>query len=370
MEFRLRPGLARAWRAPGRLQIGLRPDRALVLDGLTAGDERLLAALEEGLPDRRHLHAQAACWDVAADRADELVALLAAAGVLLAGAGPDPCRPVDDERLAAVADALALTRPVVDGWSALARRSQALVLVEGGDRLGLRLARTLAGAGVGRVRVRDDGPVRAADTGPGLYPPAAVGERRDHAARSLLPPSPGALPGRTARLPSAVVLVASGAVRPDAYDPWLAVDVPHLPVLAREAAVVVGPLVRPGHGCCLRCQDLYRTDRDPEWPRVAAQLADAPAGPLDPVTADLAAVLAAGLVLAALDGRTGQHDAAAPGLALEVLPGGGVPAIRTWPTHPRCGCLTLPSAGSRTPARTRFGSPAEASGGEAAMMEG
>lgn len=366
MEFRLRPGLARAWRAPGRLQIGVRPDRALVLDGLTAGDERLLAALEEGLPDRRHLHAQAACWDVPADRADELVALLAAAGVLLPAPGPD--RPVEDERLVAVADALALTRPVTDGWSVLARRRRACVLVEGGDRLGLRIARTLAGAGIGTVLVRDAGPVRPADTGPGLYPADAVGERRDHAARALLPAL--AAPARTAALPSAVVLVASGAVRPDAYDPWLAVDVPHLPVLAREAAVLVGPLVRPGLGCCLRCQDLYRTDRDPEWPRVAAQLAEAPPGPLDPVTADHAAVLAAGLVLAAVDGRAGEHDAAAPGLALEVRPDGGVPATRRWPTHPRCGCLTLPAALSGARSRTPSARPAEAAGGEGATMGG
>lgn len=363
MDFRLRPGLARAWRAPGRLQVGLQPDRSLVLDGLTAGDERLLVALEEGLPDRRHLHAQAACWDVPADRADRLVALLAAAGVLLPP-GVLAAPPDDDERLAAVADALALTRPVADGWSVLARRGRALVVVEGGDRLGLRVARTLAAAGVGAVRVRDDRPVRAADTGPGLYPAATVGERRDHAARALLPPSADA--SRGARLPSVAVLVAAGAVRPDAYDPWLAADVPHLPVLAREAGVVVGPLVQPGLGCCLRCQDLYRTDRDPEWPRVAAQLADAPPGPVDPVAADHAAVLAAGIVLAAVDGRTHEHDAATPGLALEVRSGVGVPATRSWPTHPRCGCAGLPSAGARTPSTA----PAGSIRGAGAMMEG
>lgn len=363
MEFRLRPGLARAWRAPGRLQVGLQPDRALVLDGLTAGDERLLVALEEGLPDRRHLHAQAACWDVPADRADHLVALLAAAGVLLPAAGP-VVPPDDDARLAAVADALALTRPVADGWAVLARRGRAVVLVQGGDRLGLRVARTLAAAGVGTVQVRDEGVVRPADTGPGLYPVEAVGERRDHAAGALLPASRSG--ADATRPPAVVVLVASGAVRPDAYDPWLAADVPHLPVLAREGAVVVGPLVRPGAGCCLRCQDLFRADRDPEWPQVAAQLADAPPGPLDPVTADHAAVLAAGVVLAAVDGRTHEHDAAAPGLALEVRSGVGVPATRTWPAHPRCGCAGLPAEGPPTPSAGPAGSIRAAG----AMMEG
>jgi hypothetical protein len=162
-------------------------------------------------------------------------------------------------------------------------------------------------------------------------------------------------------------------VRPDAYDPWLAVDVPHLPVLEREGAVLVGPLVRAGRGCCLRCQDLFRTDRDPEWPRVAAQLADAPPGPLDPVTADHAAVLAAGLVLAALDDRLDEHAAAAPGLALELLPGCGVPATRSWPAHPRCGCLALPRTTAATPldgpVRSTVGGPAGAVRGGAATMD-
>ena len=44
-------------------------------------------------------------------------------------------------------------------------------------------------------------------------------------------------------------------------------------VVAGADRAVVGPLVVPGRSACLRCLELHRTDRDPGWPGVAAQLA-------------------------------------------------------------------------------------------------
>ncbi len=64
-----------------------------------------------------------------------------------------------------------------------------------------------------------------------------------------------------------------------------ATGTPHLPVRVRDGAGLVGPLVMPGMTSCLRCADLHRSDRDENWPAVAAQLRDAVG------TADRATVL-------------------------------------------------------------------------------
>src|SRR5258708_24971775 len=66
----------------------------------------------------------------------------------------------------------------------------------------------------------------------------------------------------------------------------------HLVASASEAIGVVGPLVIPGRTACLRCLDLFRTDRDPAWPLILAQLAGRPPSPVA-CDAPLAAAVAA-----------------------------------------------------------------------------
>jgi hypothetical protein len=364
--LRIRPGLARAWRAPGRLQIGLDPRCGVVLDGLTAADERVLAALDAGTYDRRRLQLQAARWGLPRSRVDDLVRLLDDAGVLLPDVDPSPVLArLDDRartRLEPTARALAVAHPGSDGWEAVARRLRARVVVQGGCRVGLRVATTLAASGTGAVEVHDDEPVAVEDAGPGAYLRPDVGRRRgraaaDRLARVLaLPPAPTEV---VDALPDAVVVVGSGALDPGGYDPWLALDVPHLAVLVRECDAVVGPLVRAGRGCCLRCVELYRTDRDPEWPRVAAQVATGWTGRCDPVVGEQVAALAAAEVLALVDG---WDEPLSTGRTLEVGPGRTVPVVRTWPAHARCGCLALPPVGGGPE------SPRAPAGGATSMM--
>jgi bacteriocin biosynthesis cyclodehydratase domain-containing protein len=119
--------------------------------------------------------------------------------------------------------------------------------------------------------------------------------------------------------------------------------VPHLSVVVRERGLVVGPLVVPGCGPCLRCLDLHRTGRDPAWPRVLAQLAGrgAPRAAEETASALLGASLAALQVLCHLDGKARP---AALGATLEVELPDGLTSRRPWPPHPSCGCL---SGGSR-----------------------
>jgi hypothetical protein len=180
------------------------------------------------------------------------------------------------------------------------------VLVTGTGRLATELAQTLTAAGVGAV--------------------------------GLAPQAPAAAQGAAGDVPpDLVVLVRAAAADSLAADGLLAADVAHLAVVVREAGVVVGPLVLAGGGPCLRCLDLHRTDRDPGWPRLLAQLPGR-AGPADAgetASARLGAGLAALQVLAHLDGRARP---AAVGATLEIDLPDGLVARRPWPVHPACGC--------------------------------
>jgi bacteriocin biosynthesis cyclodehydratase domain-containing protein len=136
---------------------------------------------------------------------------------------------------------------------------------------------------------------------------------------------------------------------------WLAADprllrelhtgrVPHLPVRVRDGAGLVGPLVIPGITSCLTCADLHRTDRDPAWPAVAAQLREL-IGTADRPTVLATAALALGQVQRVIAGvrdatRTGPAAAPPPAFdtSWEIDVSTGAVRARRWPRHPLCGC--------------------------------
>jgi len=339
--LQLRPGLLTAWRGPGRLQVGLDPRRAVVLDGLGAADEAVLAALD-GTSDLDRLVAVAERAGGAAARVRALVAALRSAGALVPTRTP---RHHLAGLAAGASDAavLSLAHPDGDGWPVLVRRARASAVVAGGSRTGLALALLLASAGVGTVVAEDDAPVAPGDLSPGGYRPDHLGRPRGTCAGELVAAaSPGtatAPAGEGRWRPDVVVLVGAGALDPARTDALVRERVPHLPVLWRESAAVVGPLVRPGESTCLRCVDLHRADRDPQWPRVAAQVSAAlPGGPARPEEASLAALaaaLAGAAVLAQLDGV--PAPAALDATLEAALPEGAV-AQRPWTPHPACGC--------------------------------
>ena len=132
-----------------------------------------------------------------------------------------------------------------------------------------------------------------------------------------------------------VVLVSHYAVpvgtarRPDL------VSRPVLPVTAQSDRVVLGPWTGLPGAPCLHCLDLHRTDRDPDWPFLAAALDDPLTSPVPPrqeqgvlgIVRALTTLLVSG---ARGDGRD-EH-----GLAYEV--GAGRPHLvtRRWTRHPAC----------------------------------
>ncbi|RYV50449.1 ThiF family adenylyltransferase [Pengzhenrongella frigida] len=339
---RLRTGLRVLWRARDEVQIGTDPRWAVRLTDLSTPEIELLRTLDDGATARGlRAHARAlgvteARWEALRGRLDQAQVTMPddARARLAAGAVPPATGP----------DAATWTRVLADGAgpALLAGRRERTVGLLGAGRLGLSMAVTLAAAGVGTVLVEDDLPVLPADLGVGGYTLRDLQTpRREAAARVLRTVAPAVCTtGPPGTRPDVMVLVEHGAA--DAYRGrvLLSTSVVHLSVVVREADVVVGPLVVPGASACLRCLDLHRTDADGRWPAVAAQLAGtrAPAGAgEESVLAAIAGALAAGQVLAQLDG-TGPRTR---GAAFEIGLPDTVPRVRDWPVHPECGCTGL-----------------------------
>lgn len=234
-----------------------------------------------------------------------------------------------------------------DGAGLVRRRARATVAVTGLDRLGLTVATTLAAAGVGGLLLEDARLVRQGDVGAG-YRTTDVGRTRARVAADLVrAQSPDVRLRRSPRRPPDVaVTVTTDVTDPGTALDLLSGDVPHLPVVVREADAVVGPFVDPGPrgigSPCVRCVDLHRADADPAWPAVLAQLGarDRRGEPGPPAAlATVAGGLVAAEVLAHVDGRAprtrgAQYEIPLPGLE---------PRIRRWAAHPSCGCAALAS---------------------------
>lgn len=338
-----RGGVRVFWRAPGESQIGVDPRLAVVIDGLDPVQQALLERLPE-LGGEAELNALARELGVGRAAVRALLDRLGGTGFLTGR------RAVLDSP-----DARYWSLAAITGHERTEERSQACVAVTGLDQLGLRLARILAQAGVGRLLLLDDAPVTLDDLSPDGYRVGDLGLSRRERALALIrtsfpttaltaPPSVG---------PDLVVLVEHGAVDPVRVRHLVRDDVAHLPVLVRELDVVVGPLVRPGDGPCMRCLDLHRTEDDARWPAVATQLTTRPPAGVETSLGWLAAALAAHQVLAVVDGR----GVLVAGTTLEVSATYPLPRYREWSVHPACGCsarvVTNADAAAGTERRSR-----------------
>lgn len=333
------------WREPGTVQIGTDPRCGVLLPGLTEGEQALLDLLERrpALDDLRRA-ARTSCVPPA--RVDALLEHLAAAGVLLSPGPPARDDPSPSHPAAArSADAAywGRLRPDADGWTVLRGRARRSVGVLAACRTGMLIASGLAAAGVGTVLLSDDGAVQPEDVAPGAFGPADVGRSRQEAGvevlRTVVPDVRTSAPARTR--PDVCVLVEHRVANPVRARPLVREDLVHLSVVVRDVDVVVGPLVVPGEGPCLRCLDLHHCDTDERWPVVATQLAALPPEGTESSLAPLAAALAVTQVLAHLDGRRAVTRAS----TLELTAAEPVPRLRQWSVHPTCGCAGVGAAG-------------------------
>ena len=228
------------------------------------------------------------------------------------------------------------------GWSraraVMTLREGAWVEVYGAGRVGAGVAALVAAAGAGSVSVVDASSCRHGDVAPLGLDRSAVGWPREAAAHvrinavSTAAATPSAPP---ARIPDLCVLAPDAGASAALAGAWARRAEPHLVAYVRESVGIVGPLVLPGRTACLRCLDLHRRDRDPAWPRVAAQLADdLPRRACDVALATVVAAQCALQVMAYLDG----DPVSTLGATLETTADGTRVRRRAWPAHPGCGC--------------------------------
>ena len=135
------------------------------------------------------------------------------------------------------------------------------------------------------------------------------------------------------------VLAATLVPDPTVVSALMASRTPHLAVRVREGVGIVGPLVLPGRTSCLNCADLHRTDQDPAWPVIAAQLVGKPASS-DVLFATGTAALAVAQVLESLTYVRGR-DLPPPAVlnaTVELDLVAGLAERRSWYPHPDCQC--------------------------------
>lgn len=339
----LLPALRRLWRDQTTWQIGVEPSRAVQLADADRGTVRVLSALD-GSRDLDRVCADVAAAGSDPDTVRELVLLLAQTGsVVDASTRTRAGDEHTDRRRRLAGDALALSLRCADPERVLLDRAHRAVVVHGGGRLALPLAAQLGAAGIGRVHVRTSGTVLASEVAPAGA--QATDEHRPRATVAVeaihrVAPEVDTRPLPPQRKPDLVVLTEGPAVPAELVARLTRRAVPHLLVGVREDRGLVGPLVVPGLSACLHCADLHRTDRDPAWPLLLAQLSGETEGamPYDGALAAAVVAVAGAQVLCHLDGG---HADTVGGLLELVLPGYRV-RRRSFPPHPTCRCREQP----------------------------
>ncbi len=149
-----------------------------------------------------------------------------------------------------------------------------------------------------------------------------------------------------------LTVVCTGTCEPDrSLTDSLARDgEPYLVVRTRPGTAIAGPLVIPEETSCVRCADLWRTQADPAWPRLAAQLAHR-LSPDDPLLDAWVAAVSLAQIAAHLHGETGELRSR----TLTLTADSGRTTLRVWPRHHNCVCHGRPRELGNPPAPDRIG---------------
>lgn len=353
------------WRGPGVVQIGIEPAHGLMLSGLTAAEEYLVAVLADGIM-AVDFHQRARARGLTPTRVEELLSALREAHVLETSSSPPMSLPRRHQRLLqGDASVWSVLRHDGDGWSTITQRHGSVVEIQGLGRTGFHIAYGLAMAGVGTV-IPNDGTLLEENQASAAHwlSTMGVGHNRDdladpssalkrtHARKN--PPSRAAMTKKwlnsvfpevattSDQRPDVVVLVDQAVADPVKAIPLMQSDQAHLSVVIRETDLVVGPLVRPGATPCLRCLDLHRTDMDDAWPRVAAQVAGSSWTMMrqeETVLSLAGASIAVAHVLSEIDG---EHPPSV-GATIELSLPSATIERHVWARHPECGCTWSPN---------------------------
>ena len=132
---------------------------------------------------------------------------------------------------------------------------------------------------------------------------------------------------------------------PELHGLWLRRDIPHLAVVFSDSGASISQIVEPGLGPCLYCLQSHRTQADPAWPAISAQLWGQSCTTETPLLASEVAGIVGRTVLA----RLGRRRASSAHWSVQIdVQTGEVSRERQLP-HPDCGCTGIPavSAGAR-----------------------
>ena len=235
----------------------------------------------------------------------------------------------------------------------LSHRRDQWVHVIGDGWLTFLAGHQLAAAGIGRITIDDPDLVGEDDVGVLGARVSDIGVKRSAVVRRQIrdafPTVQVHAPGQSR--PDAAVLVTDGEVLAAPHaSRLLQQGVPHLPVVQRSGAFVIGPLVMPGTSACTRCADLHDTVHDPalSWLDLCARDAEQHAfypvnrqpRTRDCATALIATSVAVLQIAAHLDARTGDTGmpVAAAGTRVIIEPGTGMQRTEHINAHPQCGC--------------------------------
>ena len=359
----LKPALSRTWRDSETLQFGTVHRDARVVEQAEPAFCSFLGLLD-GSRERPELLDAGERLGLGRDPTGELLDSLEKAGLLdddvttreALARYPQPHRELLGPDLAS----LSLVHPEPGAAPAvLSGRAAARVEVRGAGRVGAAIAAVLSAGGIGTVTVLDGGRVTPGDCSPAGLPSTEVGRLRTTAARAVVHRAAGRGPAAPQRRPpggshppppSLVVLAprdGSGAFAGGAVEArrLMRAGVPHLYVGVLEQLGVVGPLVLPGASACGGCLALTRSDEDPAWPTLLAQLAeDGPGRPRTPACDTAVATAVAGL--AALHVQLYVDGVRPPSVDgwCEVSAADGLARRLRLTGHPDCGCLWQPAA--------------------------
>jgi hypothetical protein len=115
-------------------------------------------------------------------------------------------------------------------------------------------------------------------------------------------------------------------------------------VVMSDRAAVVGPVIEPGAGPCLRCIELHRRDADEAWPAIATQLLGR--APIESRALTLeATALTCRVVLTRL------REGAGAAISVRIDAATGEREYREWAHHPDCGCRDVGLVVGQTVAR-------------------
>ena len=277
---KLAPGVRLYERDQSKIQIGIDPDSAIVIDKKVGQSIRELLNGANSIDD--------ICNRLALNGNDlrsseNFLNQLSELG--LVESGPIAAT-YDNQNPVSEIQRLNLSRETSGDLDSMNQRIGCEVSINGVGRLGMTVCLLLASAGFPNITVRDPALVSESDITPWGASRIDIGIRRDTVAKNLIERM---IRGASAHKNS-LRFRANRRIEilmPDqrADFPWIsatsadllvATDTPHLFATTSSNASFISSIINPGKTPCLRCLHLHRCDQDPQWPLIDLQVSQNP----------------------------------------------------------------------------------------------